>query len=115
MVLSVLMEIPYVSVEMHGKAREMEDVLHRLPAQLGVIFASVEAVPAPKGSVNVFNVVLGISRRLDVSVGTKLVEDAFRSHFKSIMDSTDFNLNVRVHRGVSGAYRDERRQAAGRA
>ncbi len=97
----------YVSDESNELARVMERKFTTLPAQAGVIFASVEAKPTDSGVAGEFWVRLGIQRRLTEDAGKALIAHMLSEEMKS-----GLKIFASVYRGIPGACRDDHSSAA---
>ena len=96
-------DTPYVSVGAFHKAQGFEDRLSQLPEQAGLLFIAVSALPIVGGESTHFEVVLGVSKRLNETMGKMLVVKAL----DDVMADPKYTISVKVFRGVSGACRDE--------
>lgn len=101
-------EIPFVSAESAQKAREFEQRFQELDPGVGVIFVSVEALPAPKGLCKEFKILLGITKKLHSSVGWAIIRHWMREEIQS----GEITITGGVFTGVSGACRDESAKGA---
>ena len=101
-------EIPFVSAESREKAREFEKRFQGLDKGVGVIFVSVDAVPAVKGLCTEFKILLGITKKLDASVGWAILRHWMRDEIQT----GAITITGSVFTGVSGACRDESAEGA---
>lgn len=96
----------YVSDEAAAKAREMVRRFQDLPATAGIIFVSVSAAPAEGGKTQIFDVVLGMSRKYDPNLGVALAKKVLEPE----LEDKQTILRISVYRGVSGAGSDRGRE-----
>lgn len=92
----------FVSEEADRTARVMESKLVSLPPEAGVLFASAKAVPTDSGGGSEFHVCIGIARRFSEETGRGLIRKVLEAEILA-----GLRLRVAVHRGVSGACRDD--------
>jgi hypothetical protein len=97
-----LASVEFVNDEADKRARAMERKFSILPANAGVLFVSIKAMPSSSGGGAEFHVRLGIARHL--------TEDTGRSLIRKVLEAERFaglKMFVAVYRGVSGACRDD--------
>lgn len=80
----------------------MEKLFASLPAEAGVLFASVSPQPVEDGTSVEFFVRLGIARHLTEGTGKALVSKVLADEVKA-----GVRVFVGVYRGVSGTCRDD--------
>ena len=97
----------YVNVTSNLLARQMEVKLQELPASVGIIFVSVDPIPAPEGSCTDFVVTLGLSRTFEQGLGAILVNQVLKDE-----KSKGLEISTKVFRGVPGACRNLHNEAA---
>lgn len=90
-------EIKYVSQDALEASIEMEHKLQKFPAQAGIIFISVKAVPALEGKVTTYEVRLGINKAIGEAAGSALITDALKDWI-----SLGVRINAAVYTGVPG-------------
>lgn len=98
-----MLETAYVSEDAAALARAYEKRFQALPELAGIVFISVSAKPVVGGEPKSFQILLGLSRRLDESVGWALI----RQTMQDVIEMGKINISAKVFRGVSGACRDE--------
>lgn len=96
-------EIPYVSANAASFAKVFESRFQKLPPIAGVIFVSVDAIPAPNGKTTQFLIRLGISKNLSEDVGWALIQQVMKDEIASGV----MTITGSVHVGYAGACRDE--------
>lgn len=96
--LSTMHEIPFISEESFNKGRELEKRLTDASSDIGIIFASVLPLPAPRGVSTWFTVVVGVSRNRTQEMVIPVVEMLFAKEKK---DGSYFSIEV--IRGTTGA------------
>jgi hypothetical protein len=89
--------LPYVNQQAFELAQKLERILHLLPAESGIYFAGVHAVPVPGGESNVFDVTVGIDRAFE----TKTIEIVVSQVLMPEM-LEGFKFNLKVVRGLAG-------------
>lgn len=97
----------YVSEEAAGHARRMEAALQKLPAEAGILFASVKPVPVEGGDARAFSICIGMSRRFEEGTGLAVAAHLFDAEVQA-----GRTLDVKVFRGVLGACRDSGAETA---
>lgn len=93
----------YVSANAAFFAREFEQRFQKLPAKAGIIFVSVDAVPAPEGKTTSFHIRLGITKNLTEDVGWALIQTVLRDEIKNGVAK----ITASVFVGFSGACSDK--------
>lgn len=101
----------YVSEVSAATARWYAKRLQDLPAEAGIIFVSVAAIPVDNGLSNVFDVTLGMTQGFDPSLGVSLVKKVFDAEIKN---GIAFFRSVTSTVGVSGAAHDRGDQSDAR-
>jgi hypothetical protein len=96
-------DVPYVSEEAAGFAREIERRFQSLPTMAGVVFVSVDALAAPGGKNVGFRVRLGISKKLTEDVGWALIQQVLKDEIASKV----VDIQASVFTGFAGACRDQ--------
>lgn len=91
--------LPYVNDASFRTAQEFENRLRGLPAEAGVIFVGVSAVPIQGGVCKTFSIVLGLDRKFEEETGHALLKKVFE---REIQDGK-IGVNARVFRGSPGA------------
>ncbi len=89
-------------------AREFEKRFQALKEEAGIIFVSVDAVPAVKGLCTEFKILLGISKKHNASVGWAIIRHWMRNEIQA----GTITITGSVFTGVSGACRDESAEGA---
>jgi hypothetical protein len=92
----------YVSEAAKTQARAMERKFQFLKPDAGLIFISVQAVPAESGRCRVFEVRLGVTRQIGESTGKSLVRYVLQEE----METRDIVIRASVYPGISGAAHD---------
>lgn len=96
-------DVPYVSEEAAGFAREIERRFQSLPAMAGVVFVGVDAIAAPGGKNVGFRVRLGISKRLTEDVGWALIQQVLKDEIAAKV----IDIQASVFTGFAGECRDK--------
>jgi|SRR6267154_4036670 len=89
--------LPYVSSGVFERAQELERIIHLLPAETGIYFVGVHAVPVPGGESTAFNITVGIDRAFE----EKTIEAVLKSVLVREMNE-GFTINIKVVRGLVG-------------
>lgn len=97
------MDVPYVNEQSAALAREFERRFQLLSPEGGILFVAVEPQPEKYGKVKTYVIRLGISRKLDTGTGVAVAKKLMEKE----IDAREFNIQVAVYRGVSGAGRDQ--------
>lgn len=93
----------YVSEDAAQVVKYLEKKFQSVSELAGVIFISVQAVPAPKGEVDSYIVRLGISKKFEEATGMALLKSVLHDE----IERKAFNLSASIYRGVSGAASDK--------
>jgi hypothetical protein len=98
----------YVSEDAKKVVEYIESRLRILPPAAGILFISVQAVPAPRGEVTTFEVRIGMSKNFDEETGMAIIKTVFQKE----IESNVFVLHASVYRGIPGAASDKGHEGA---
>lgn len=93
--------IEYVQDQYAKKAREMEEVLAKLPPEAGIVFVSVKALPDKFGQSKGYTVTVGVSRKFDPATGIAIAKRVLADY---VLGSS--SLLVNAFCGSPGSCRD---------
>lgn len=96
-------QVAYVSEDAKQRTHEFEERFIKLPAQAGVIFASVRAIPAIRGEVDTYEVRLGMKRGLEEGTGIALIKHVLRDEIEKGL----YSIRGSIYIGRAGAARDQ--------
>lgn len=98
----MLEEVAYVGQEAQNLALEWERRLRKVNQQAGLLFVSVSPVPSRDGRSKVFNIWVGISKKLDPGTAIAVIKHIFKEE----IEEGKYTINASAVRGVHGAARD---------
>lgn len=90
-------EIKYVSQDALEVSLQMERQLQSFPAQAGIIFVSVKAIPELEGKVTTYEVRLGMSKTVGEAAGSALLNEALGDWVL-----LGVKINAAIYTGVPG-------------